>query len=467
MNEEYEREIWNVKIKQVLDRQLCHFRGLQKSLLHNSQIKRSSKILVKEKKVKTIPKKKTCKNEFVSKEQKPIQKKWTPSTTKNDIEKILKSKKLKIKSRHLPCTKLKIKRSRNSKDPKLTSHVVPNVLKVGDTIPWFDGTCTLQRFIHKTGRWRVKLENGEVQHLKKEAIDFLFSCENECDLKFESLNMETILEAADEVKKSLNNSCYVLIIQKILMILKDNIEFNFDLLYDVAISQNIDEVFDDLEKMDIRVIDNILNVYDLQLKYFCPSKIHCDDIEKELLKMYEEPVYLSVLWYKNHYYLLGKWDNNFFLYDPLQKFPIRCYYRDVIEFISEENVKFFWVQDLDYSYRLSDWLGVQESVKGGVKKKRRLNDSDNSSDDNSSDKDQPKKRQRITSPKSQNDDSLPKKRKRVSMKGWTEEQKKEHRKKLQKIRNDKKNPKRKKKPFERKYANRKEMPQKKEKKRTF
>eukprot|EP00493_Phyllostaurus_siculus_P024000 UN24337 len=67
-------------------------RGLQKSLLHNSQTKRSSKILIKEKKVKKIPKKKTCKNEFVSKKQKPIQKKWTPSTTKNDIEKILKSK---------------------------------------------------------------------------------------------------------------------------------------------------------------------------------------------------------------------------------------------------------------------------------------------------------------------------------------------------------------------------------------
>ena len=33
---------------------------------------------------------------------KPIQKKWTPSATENDIENILKSKNLKIKSRHLP-----------------------------------------------------------------------------------------------------------------------------------------------------------------------------------------------------------------------------------------------------------------------------------------------------------------------------------------------------------------------------
>jgi len=262
--------------------------------------------------------------------------------------------------------------------------------------------------------------------------------------------MKEIMDAADEVKNSLNNSCYVLVIQKILEILKDNIEFNFDLLYDLAISQNIDDVFDDLEKMDIRVIDEILNVYDLQLKYFCPNKTHCDDIKNELLKMYEEPVYLSILLYKEHYYLLGKWNNNFFLYDPVQNYPIRCYYRDIIEFISEENVKFFWVQDFDYTYRLSDWLGVHESVKGGVQKRRRLDSSD---DDESSDKDQPKKRPRIQESKSQSESQIPKKRKRTNMKGWTEEQKKLHRKKLQKIRNEK----RKKKKSERKYVNRKEM----------
>ena len=51
----------------------------------------------------------------------------------------------------------------------------------------------------------VQFMNGYVKDLGC----FNFSCENECDLKFESLNMETILEAADEVKDSLNNSCYV------------------------------------------------------------------------------------------------------------------------------------------------------------------------------------------------------------------------------------------------------------------
>ena len=279
LNEEYDREIWNVKIKQVFDRKLCHFKGLQKSLLHNTQIKRSSKNFVKEKKMKTISKKKIHKNKCEPVEQTPIQKKWTPSTTKNDIEKILNSKKLKIRSRHLPCTKIKIKTSSDVPQPKLTSHDVPNVFKVGDVVPYFTGTCTLQRFIHKTKRWRVKLENGEVGHLTEEGIKFLYSCENDCELNFESIDMKEIMDAADEVKNSLNNSCYVLVIQKILEILKDNIEFNFDLLYDLAISQNIDDVFDDLEKMDIRVIDEILNVYDLQLKYICPNKTHCDDIE--------------------------------------------------------------------------------------------------------------------------------------------------------------------------------------------
>ena len=107
--------------------------------------------------------KKSQKNQ---KKEKPLtfDKKWKPSTTKKDVENILKNKNIKLNTRQKSQTKIKINK--------------PVILKVGDKVPYFTGTCTLQRYIHKTQRWRVKLEDGSVDRLTTEQISFLKSCTN-------------------------------------------------------------------------------------------------------------------------------------------------------------------------------------------------------------------------------------------------------------------------------------------------
>ena len=453
LNEKYEKEAFEVKMKHILERKVCHFKGLQKTLKHNAEKKKNERCpnsTVKKETPFKVMKTESLKKknvEIFEDIEIPDEPKWKPSTTKADIEKIIQEKKLKIKSRHRSITKVK---------------VFCRKLKAGDVIPYLGGefgdTITLQRYIHKSGRWRVKLENGEVIRMDKEAIALLFRAENRCNIEFESVDMETINKAIEEVENALNDSCYVKVLKKILMILKPNIEFNFDVLYDLCVSQNIESLFDDLDQINIQVVDQILNVYDLQLKYFCPKSTHTTDLLEEVLKMYEEPTYLAVIWYENHYYVLGKWNHNFFLYDPLQKHPIRCYYRDVIEFI-EEGAKFFWVQDLDFSYNLSDWLWdlyVDDSVTGGVRK-RQLNSDTDASDTSTFENDdppRPNKRSKIESQKEkENSEDVPLKKKRISMKGWTEEAKEARRKELRKIRNAK----RKKRPEERKRVNRKDL----------
>ena len=86
---------------------------------------------------------------------------WTPSTTKKDIDRILKEKSLKLKTRDKSVTTVK-----TWKKPK-----------TGDVVPYFEGKCTLQRYVHKTNRWRVKLEDGSVDHLTNVQIRFLQQCE--------------------------------------------------------------------------------------------------------------------------------------------------------------------------------------------------------------------------------------------------------------------------------------------------
>ena len=471
MNHEYEKEAHELKLRHILERKLVEFKGMMKTLKHNSKMKSvksaSSSCINKTEKMQN-PLKNDSSKEKNSNVDEVIEitlpeQKWTPSTTKEDIENIIKKKKLKVKSRHLSTTKVK---------------VVSRKLKVGDEIPRFkcvdddlvpDGTFTLQRYIHKSGRWRAKCEDGNVIHLTKEHIAFLFRRQkHSTDINFELVDRETIKNAVKEVDDKLNESCYVKVLKMILMILKPSVDFNFNVLYDISVSQNIECLFDDLDFVDVQVVDQILNVYDLQLKYFCPKSTHTTDIMSELLKMMEEPTYLSLIWYKDHYYLLGKWGRNFFLYNALNDNPIRCYYRDIIDLL-EEGAKFFWVQELDVSYNLSDWLWDlydDESVKGAVRRKRQLPSDNDDSDTSTFESDNPSKRSKVESKKSKQKNESKKskqknessKKKRVSMKGWTQEQKDKRKKELQKIRNQRR--KRKKKSAEdRVYTNRKLMTQ--------
>ena len=380
----------------------------------------------------------------------PQREPWKPSTTVQDIQKILTSKNLNLKTRQRPETRIA---------SRTTSRTTTEPLQVGDCVPYFEGRCTLQRFVHKTNRWRVKLDDGSVEHLTETQIRFLQDCDDTPKPKLKKMSRKKLKKMMKKYSKTaeehLNNTCYVLIVKKILEILKDDEDFDFKTLYDVARSQGIDGLFDDLDEMDINVMDQVLNVYDLQLKYFCPDQTDVPELKQELLDMYEKPFYLAVLWYRNHYMVLGKWDHNFYLYDPLHEFPIHCYYRDVIEFIEDEQVEFFWVQELDYMYNMSWYLPTQETIKGGAHRKRLpASDSDDSSSAEPEEKPKRRRSKRLKErlkrekrakerqkreKRAKVSESTKPKRKRTNMRGWTEEEKDAHRRMMQKKRNDRKN----------------------------
>lgn len=50
--------------------------------------------------------------------------------------------------------------------------------QAGDKTPVLEGIATLQRFVHKTNRWRLKLDaSGEVVHYEERQLVFFASCE--------------------------------------------------------------------------------------------------------------------------------------------------------------------------------------------------------------------------------------------------------------------------------------------------
>ena len=87
----------------------------------------------------------------------------------------------------------------------------------GERIPLFEGYGVLQRYVHKTGKWRIKCEDGTIAKLEERQIDFLIESENEKDtisMKKESVSTPdcvpkesvTIAEKAMEVEsKSLES----------------------------------------------------------------------------------------------------------------------------------------------------------------------------------------------------------------------------------------------------------------------
>ena len=51
---------------------------------------------------------------------------------------------------------------------------------IGSEVSTFHGLGTLQRFIHKTGRWKIRCHDGTIEKLTDDQLDFLESCdENE------------------------------------------------------------------------------------------------------------------------------------------------------------------------------------------------------------------------------------------------------------------------------------------------
>ena len=52
---------------------------------------------------------------------------------------------------------------------------------IGDSVVLLEGHGTLQRFIHKTRRWRTKTPDGSVQHFTEKQLSFFESCENYTD----------------------------------------------------------------------------------------------------------------------------------------------------------------------------------------------------------------------------------------------------------------------------------------------
>lgn len=51
--------------------------------------------------------------------------------------------------------------------------------QIGSEVPVLEGFATLQRFIHKTNRWRLKLESGKVVYYEERQLLFFASCEND------------------------------------------------------------------------------------------------------------------------------------------------------------------------------------------------------------------------------------------------------------------------------------------------
>ena len=106
LQEEYERENFLMKINQVIDRKLCSFRGMEKTIRHNEEKRRKQRAREEMKKVVKVTQPVVTKRKTTSVGVNVTPVSWTPSTTKEDIEKKLKLKGIKLKSRIRPTTKM-------------------------------------------------------------------------------------------------------------------------------------------------------------------------------------------------------------------------------------------------------------------------------------------------------------------------------------------------------------------------
>ena len=119
----------------------------------------------------------------------------------------------------------------------------------------------------------------------------------------------------------LNSTCYIQVLKKILELSTGDTTFDYKTFYHYAHSQNLIHAFDDLMNLNVHVMDQILNVYDHQLKLFSPKHMKWENILTQLLSMYESEKYLALIWNQGHYQVLAKWDCFFYIYDPCYDFP--------------------------------------------------------------------------------------------------------------------------------------------------
>ena len=115
LEKEYERERIVVMLDHMLQRRICFRRGMEKTIRHNEMKRRKTR--GREQRMKTKVKK------SVVTERKKLNTggnvtsvTWKPTTTKEDIEKKLKSKGITLKSRIRPTTKMVT--SRKGRPPK-------------------------------------------------------------------------------------------------------------------------------------------------------------------------------------------------------------------------------------------------------------------------------------------------------------------------------------------------------------
>jgi hypothetical protein len=191
-----------------------------------------------------------------------------------------------------------------------------------------------------------------------------------------------VRNAAIEAEQKLNQTCYIKVtkfsptvmfgwfevLNKILTLMDKSTDFDYKMFYDHVISENFSHAFDDLNNLNVHVIDQLLNLYDVQLKYFVPQKTEYTKIKQQLLDLYEKKYYVGLIWKHNHYQVLGKFGSLFILYDPFYDYPIRHTYRELVEYISNDGVELFFVHDgIDEEYHL-DWF-LEEPIYGGGKAK--------------------------------------------------------------------------------------------------
>ncbi len=187
------------------------------------------------------------------------------------------------------------------------------------------------------------------------------------EVDVEKISREKYMRTAED---HLNSTCYIQVIRKILELSIGDDSFDYKTFHQYSLSQNLEHAFDDLNNLNVHVVDQILNIYDHQLKLFSPRHLKWDDILKELLSLYENSKYIALIWNQGHYQVLAKWERFFYIYDPLYDFPIRCTYRELIEYICEDKVRLFTIHDfVDEDYLLDIYL--TETICGGAKRKNR------------------------------------------------------------------------------------------------
>ena len=125
------------------------------------------------------------------------------------------------------------------------------------------------------------------------------------------------------------------VIRKILQLSGRNDNFDYKTFHCLAFSQNLEHAFDNLDALNVHVLDQILNVYNHQLKLLSPQHTEWKDLHNQVLQFYEKDYFIGLVWANDHYQVIGKYGLLYILYDPLYDYPIRHTYREFMEYIAQ------------------------------------------------------------------------------------------------------------------------------------